>query len=77
MKPAKSTSEQLAQNAPTAERPRALATLVAIVDQAIAFRFAERTPSLSDVARLVGASSLAAHQRFRRAHQRRKCLRDG
>ena len=45
------------------ERPRALDTLVAIVDQAIAFRFAERTPSLSDVARLVGASSRVLHIR--------------
>ena len=48
---------------PQPERPRALDTLVAIVDQAIAFRFAERTPSLSDVARLVGASSRVLHIR--------------
>jgi hypothetical protein len=40
-----------------AERPKALDTLVAIVDQAVAFRFAERVPTLADIARLVAASS--------------------
>jgi hypothetical protein len=62
MKPAKSITEQLAQNAPVAERPRALDTLVSIVDLAIEFRFSKR-PSLSDVARLVGASSRVLHIR--------------
>jgi hypothetical protein len=44
------------------EQPKALATLVNIVDLAITFRFPE-TPSLSDVARLVGASSRLLHIR--------------
>ena len=43
--------------APITERPKAVDTLVGIVDLAITFRFPEKTPSLSDVARLVGASS--------------------
>ena len=42
---------------PTTERPKAVDTLVGIVDLAITFRFPEKTPSLSDVARVVGASS--------------------
>jgi hypothetical protein len=63
MKPTKSITEQLPQNVSVAERPKALNTLVAIVDQAIAFRFAERTPSLSDVARLVGVSGRVLHIR--------------
>ena len=46
-----------------ADRPRALDTLVGIVDLAITFRFAERVPSLSDVARVVGASSRVLHIR--------------
>jgi hypothetical protein len=45
------------------EQPKALATLVSIVDLAITFRFPEKTPSLSDVARLVGASSRVLHIR--------------
>ena len=42
---------------PTTERSKAVDTLVGIVDLAITFRFPEKTPSLSDVARVVGASS--------------------
>ena len=45
MKPAKSIPEPTGANAPVAERPRALTTLVAIVDLAIEFRFS-KTPSL-------------------------------
>ena len=45
------------------EQPKALATLVAIVDLAITFRYPEKTPSLSDVARVVGASSRVLHIR--------------
>ena len=45
------------QPAKPAEQPKALDTLVAIVDQAVAFRFAERVPTLADIARVVAASS--------------------
>jgi hypothetical protein len=41
----------------TTEQPKALDTLTAIVDHAMAFRFAEQTPTLADIARIVGASS--------------------
>lgn len=51
------------QPAKPTEQPKALATLVSIVDLAITFRFPEKTPSLSDVARLVGASSRVLHIR--------------
>ena len=51
------------QPAKPAEQPKALAILVSIVDLAITFRFPEKTPSLSDVARLVGASSRVLHIR--------------
>lgn len=47
----------------TTERPKALDVLVAIVDQAIDFRFAERVPTLADIARVVGASSRVLHIR--------------
>ena len=63
MKPAKSITEQLPQNAVVAERPRALTTLVSIVDLAITFRFPEKTPSMADIARTVGASSRVLHIR--------------
>lgn len=43
--------------APITERPKAVDTLVGIVDLAITFRYPEKTPLLSDVARVVGASS--------------------
>ena len=49
------------QPAKPAEQPKALAILVSIVDLAITFRFPERAPSLSDVARLVGASSRVSY----------------
>jgi hypothetical protein len=65
------------QPAKPAEQPKALAILVSIVDPAITFGFPEKTPSLSDVARSRCIVSGIAHRRFRRAHQRRKCLRDG
>jgi hypothetical protein len=44
-------------------QPRALDTLVAIVDQAVSFRFAERVPTLADIARVVSASSRVLHIR--------------
>ena len=46
-----------------AEQPRALDTLVAMVDQAVSFRFAERVPTLADIARVVSASSRVLHIR--------------
>ena len=46
MKPAKSITEQLAQNAPVAERPKPLDTLIAITEQAIAFGIVDRVLSL-------------------------------
>ena len=47
----------MAKATTTTERPKALDTLVAIVDQAIDFRFAEKVLSVADIARVVGASS--------------------
>jgi hypothetical protein len=41
----------------TNERPKAVDTIIAITEQAIAFRFTERTPTLSDVARVVSTAS--------------------
>jgi hypothetical protein len=39
------------------ERPKSVETLISIVEQAIAYRFTERTPTLSDVARVVSTAS--------------------
>jgi hypothetical protein len=41
----------------TAEQPTAVDALVNITEQAIAFRYADRTPSLSDMVRLVSTAS--------------------
>ena len=41
----------------TEQQPKAVDALVGITEQAIAFRFAERAPSLSDVVRVVGTAS--------------------
>jgi hypothetical protein len=41
----------------TEPRPKALDVLVGIVDIVLTFRFAERTPTLSDVARVVSTAS--------------------
>ena len=49
---------------PTTE-PKALDTLVAIVDLAIEFRFGEKAPTLADLVRMVGASSRALNIRDR------------
>lgn len=58
MKPAKSTTETGGANAPPVERPRALDTLIAITEQAIAFRYTDgRAPSLVDIGRVVIAAS--------------------
>jgi hypothetical protein len=51
------------QNAKSTEQPKALDALIGIVDVAIAFRFAERVPTLSDLARVVAASSRVLHIR--------------
>jgi hypothetical protein len=43
---------------PTAtEKPRAVDCLIGIVEQAIAFRFTERSPTISDLARTVNTAS--------------------
>jgi hypothetical protein len=39
------------------ERPKALDTLIGITEQAIAFRYVDRTPSLLDIGRVVIAAS--------------------
>ena len=41
----------------TEPRPRAIDVLVGITDIVLAFRFAERTPTLSDMARIVSTAS--------------------
>jgi hypothetical protein len=41
----------------TEQRPKALDVLVGIVDIVLTFRFAERTPTLSDMARIVSTAS--------------------
>jgi hypothetical protein len=52
------------QPAKATEQPtKALDALIGIVDVAIAFRFAERVPTLSDLARVVAASSRVLHIR--------------
>jgi hypothetical protein len=44
-------------SATTTERPKAVDTLMEITERAVAFRFVERTPTLSDVARVVSTAS--------------------
>ena len=39
------------------QQPTAVDTLVFITEQAIAFRFANKTPSLNDMVRMVGTAS--------------------
>jgi len=41
----------------TTQRPKALDTLIGIVEQAVAFRYADRTPTLTDLARLASTAS--------------------
>jgi hypothetical protein len=43
--------------ASVAERPKAVEALVGITEQAITFRFADKTVTLSDVVRVVGTAS--------------------
>jgi hypothetical protein len=47
----------MAKTAATTDRPKALDTLIGIVEQAVAFRFVDRTPSLADLARLAQTAS--------------------
>ena len=47
----------MAKTTVTETKPKAVDCLVGIVEQAIAFRFTERTPTLSDLARLVNTAS--------------------
>jgi hypothetical protein len=39
------------------EKTRAVDCLIGIVEQAVAFRFTERTPTISDLARVVNTAS--------------------
>jgi hypothetical protein len=39
------------------EKPRAVDCLIGIVEQAIAFRFTERSPTIGDLARVVNTAS--------------------
>jgi hypothetical protein len=41
----------------TEQRPKSIDTLVNITEQALAFRYPDRSPTLSDVARLVNTAS--------------------
>jgi hypothetical protein len=43
------------------DRPKALDTLTAITEQVIAFRYADRTPNLVDIGRVVIGCSRAMH----------------
>jgi hypothetical protein len=47
----------MAKSTATADRPKGLDVLVNITETALAFRFTERTPTLSDVARVVNTAS--------------------
>jgi hypothetical protein len=47
----------MAKTAITETRPKAVDCLVGIVEQAIAYRFTQKTPTISDVARVVGTAS--------------------
>jgi hypothetical protein len=41
----------------TDNRPKALDVLVGIVEQAVAFRFADRNPTIADLSRVVNTAS--------------------
>ena len=45
----------------TAERPKALDTLIVITEQAIDFRYGDRKPTLVDIGRVVIAASRVLH----------------
>ena len=47
----------MAKPVTASERPKAVDTIIAITEHAIAFRLTERTPTLSDVARVVSTAS--------------------
>ena len=47
----------MAKTTATTDRPKALDTLIGIVDLATTFRFVDRTPTLSDIARLTSSAS--------------------
>ena len=47
----------MAKTTATTDRPKALDTLIGIVDLATTFRFVDRTPTLSDLARLTATAS--------------------
>jgi hypothetical protein len=46
-----------ATKTPSTDRPKALDTLIGITDLVIAHRYPERTPTLGDLARVVGLAS--------------------
>jgi hypothetical protein len=47
----------MAKATTTAERPKALDTLVSVTEIALAYRYADRMPTLSDMARVVSTAS--------------------
>jgi hypothetical protein len=49
--------------AKTTEQPKALDALIGIVDLAIPYRYPEKIPTLSDLARLVASASRVLHVR--------------
>jgi hypothetical protein len=42
---------------PVAEKPKSVDTLIGITEMALAYRYTERNPTLSDVARVVSTAS--------------------
>ena len=44
-------------NTATTDRPKAVDVLTGITEQALAYRFADHTPTLADIVRVVGAAS--------------------
>jgi hypothetical protein len=51
------------QPAKTTEQPKPLDALIGIVDLAIPYRYPEKIPTLSDLARLVASASRVLHVR--------------
>jgi hypothetical protein len=51
------------QPAKATEQPKSLDALIGIVDLAISYRYSEKIPTLSDLARLVASASRVLHVR--------------
>jgi hypothetical protein len=47
----------MAKTTATAERPKSIDTLASITEQALNYRFADRTPTFADIARMVNTAS--------------------